>query len=157
MSERVAFADNWERLADSMTWEEMAEQLGVGVTGLKQRAKRNGVEVLTSSQAFIEDYRFLRALGESHERIAERMGIQQESLMQRLSRLGVYVPDAEELRTLAVLDRLIDSGEPFTVDHLPGDYPHVVERAVGAGRAVCVGSRIGLFSGKPIGVYRRVA
>lgn len=39
--------------------------------------------------AFIEDYHFLRDCGLPLERIAERMGIQRDSLVTRLRRYGV--------------------------------------------------------------------
>ena len=73
----------------------------------------------TVTAAFIEDYNHFRDFGQSHEQIAQHLGIQVDSLLRKLKRLGVYRPDSYERRAQVVLDRLIASGEAFTADHLP--------------------------------------
>lgn len=68
---------------------------------------------------FLEDYAWLRSCGYTHDQIAERFGIQRESLEQRLRRAGFRIPEPGEAAIERALARLIAAGEPFTADALP--------------------------------------
>lgn len=69
---------------------------------------------------FLEEYEHFRGFGWPDEQIAERFGIQLNSLQVRLRRMGVplRIP-LEERRFDAMLQKLIDRGEPFTAASLP--------------------------------------
>lgn len=68
---------------------------------------------------FTDDYNHFRDFGYSHTRIAERMGYDYNSFMKRVHRLGIYRGSVYESQARKVLDRLIDSGAPFTGEALP--------------------------------------
>lgn len=70
--------------------------------------------------AFREEYLHFRSFGLSHEKIAARMGIARASLLRQCERYDIYVPEDDERALLWRLDRLIDSGRPFTSTELTG-------------------------------------
>lgn len=112
-----------------------------------------------SDEVFIEEYRHFRGFGLSDEQVAFRLGLSREYLLRRARRLGVWRPDPYERQASAVLDRLIDSGEPFTAEALPclwGDesLPRALLKLAGP-RVRRVGSRRSALDrhGKRVGLY----
>lgn len=68
---------------------------------------------------FTDDYNHFRDFGYSHERIAERFGLDLQTLMRRVHRLGIYRGTDYEVRAREVFDRLVESGVPFAAEALP--------------------------------------
>ena len=96
-------------------------------------------------QAFREDYADMRSWGMTHDQIAHRMGIQRQSLLRRCGRAGIFIPESNEAELLALLDRCIESGQPFEASRLHA-YDRalvgaVLRRALRQGRIQSVGTR----------------
>lgn len=88
---------------------------------------------------FVEDYRFLRGQGLSNAAIAERLGVQFESLRRRCARRDCWIPDRVEADAAKRLDALIAAGEPFTVSEFgrapqPGLLAGLIAAAARQGR-----------------------
>jgi hypothetical protein len=111
---------------------------------------------MRQNEAFEENYRYLRGCGLTHDQIALNLGVKREALMRRLHRLGLYIPEPAERQTLEVLERLIEGGEPFTIDHLPeAGAQHLLMRAWHAGRLERVGTRPSITNGVRVIIYRK--
>lgn len=68
----------------------------------------------------IHEYNHFRSFGYSNHEIGVRLGyFNPAHMVSRLRRLGVDTDSAYVARARKVVDRLIDSGEPFTVEMLP--------------------------------------
>lgn len=102
-------------------------------------------------QEFREDYSDMRSWGLTHDQIAARLGIQRGSLMRRCARHDIYIPEPHERVVFESLDRLIDSGQPFTTGQLPVAAAHLkvaaLRHAQGAGRIECLGFEPGPHGG----------
>ena len=156
---RTEFKAEFERVSEFMTWDQMAKHFGNAKNMLRLRVARMGIDVTSGPQAFVEDYTFLRETGSTNRQIADRLGIELDSLMRRAMRQGCFIPDPEERQVSRVLTRLIDSGERFTGDHLPGAdcvASGLIKRALCAGEIRRVGSRPG-FANNPVGIYQKVS
>lgn len=96
-------------------------------------------------ELFLADYQHMREFGLTNKKIAERFGVQLDSLQRRLKGYGEYLPDFGERRVAAALERVITSGRTFTVDGLPSEdcAPAIVQRELRAGRICKVGSKRG--------------
>lgn len=107
--------------------------------------------------AFREEYTEMRGRGMSHDRIAQVLGVQRESLLRRCLRTGVYIPEKPEVEMRAALDRLIDSGRPFVASDLaefePGPLGNVLRRAAREGRIRSVGTRARFHGGTRVQIW----
>lgn len=99
-------------------------------------------------EAQIDEYQHLRSYGLDNHDIAARLGTTWEAFTLRLRRANIDLDTrtATARHQHAVLDRLIESGRPFTADALPcGDDSSsaqaIVATAHRMGRIVKVGSR----------------
>lgn len=72
-----------------------------------------------SKDDFIHEYNHFRNFGFSDEQIADRLGVTMKYFSRRVRALGIRRPPVYEVRAVAVLDRLIASGEGFTAEALP--------------------------------------
>ncbi|QTR98399.1 MULTISPECIES: hypothetical protein [Rhodococcus] len=68
----------------------------------------------------IHEYKHFRSFGFSNAEIAEKLGyVKPDVMMARLKQLGVVTDSAYQARAREVVDRLVCSGVPFTVEMLP--------------------------------------
>jgi len=114
--------------------------------------------MIRNNDHFVEEYEHFRSFGLSHAGIAERLNMQQKSLVKRAQRLGVYRPEPMEVFAQKVLDRLIMSGEPFSSDAIPCAEDELLARrlvlvAVAEKRLRREGSRLSSGHGQEVGVY----
>ena len=112
---------------------------------------------------FVEEYRHFASFGFTVDQIADRLGMSREYVLRRARKLGVYRPGPYERQAAVVLDRLIESGEPFTAEALPclwGDesLPRALLK-MAESRVVRVGTRKSAMDrhGKRVGLYVGVA
>lgn len=114
---------------------------------------------MMTKDALAEEYFFFRRWGMTDQQIAERLGIKLDSLMNSLRRQGKSpAAPQEDWRAVLVLEHLIQSGEEFTIDHLPDQgqgAQRLMNRAITTGRIVRIGTRAGLMKSNRIGIYRR--
>ena len=105
----------------------------------------------------VREYEYFTSWGLSPNQIAEKLGIQPDSLIRTLLRNGITPVRREDWQAVLVLERLIASGEVFTMDHLPnrsGEVHKLVLRAISNGRVRRVGTRPGLNGEGPVSTYQ---
>lgn len=95
----------------------------------------------------IHEYNHFRSFGYTNHEIAAKLHYTKLDVMvKRLNRLGVSTDSAYQARARVVVDRLIDSGVPFTLEMLPtlADPPlgfSLISSAHAEGRVVKSGRR----------------
>lgn len=114
--------------------------------------------------ARVEAYREMRSAGMSHKQIAHHDGIELESLIRWLNRVGIYIPEAHERKAYLRVDELIAAGRDFSVRDLPDSSDPIVNsaairRAYSRGRIHPVGKvrRREAWGTETVYVYRATA
>ncbi|OZC54860.1 hypothetical protein CH289_07940 [Rhodococcus sp. RS1C4] len=144
----------------------IAEAFGLTKQALDSSLKRYKIERIpepTESDYLATELRHFTKFGFSVDQIAERLGYTPVAFKHRLTRYGIDFTEEAKSRMEPVLERLIEGGEDFTIDHLPGFSKSeaatangMLDKAVREGRIKKAGTRPGLILRKHVNVYRAV-